>query len=403
MKRILPLILALFFSQARCADLQWHGYLDLRVATAASERSWVDGGIGKTRYGGGGLKGGVAGAALIGTAQLAPSLLGYADLQVQTSDQTSIELIEAYLRWRPLSLTPWRWSVKAGAFFPPLSLENDAIGWTSPWTLTPSAINSWVGEELRGAGTEFRLEHRDRDNSFEMALAAFAGNDPAGEILAARGWSLGDVTHGFGGRLREPDAYGIDENVAPPLRYRPYVELDHHPGWYADFSWRSREYGRYSLMRYDNLADPTLSRTEDGHTTFAWRTKFWSFGTQRRIGPLEWIAQAMTGSTAFKPSPFFRGQTDFDAAYLLAGWASGEWRPALRVDWFALRENPAGDVPLSEHGHAITAALVWRPRSWIRVTGEVLHIDSSRPQRRLEGMPEDRSDTQCQLGARLFF
>jgi hypothetical protein len=30
--------------------------------------------------------------------------------------------------------------VKGGAFFAPISLENDGIGWTSTWTLTRSAI-----------------------------------------------------------------------------------------------------------------------------------------------------------------------------------------------------------------------------------------------------------------------
>ena len=54
------------------------------------------------------------------------------------------------------------WSVKAGAFFPTISLENDDLGWTSPYTLTPSAINSWIGEELRTIGSEgiAALRHR---------------------------------------------------------------------------------------------------------------------------------------------------------------------------------------------------------------------------------------------------
>ncbi|SFN29265.1 hypothetical protein [Dokdonella immobilis] len=401
-----PVLFALLLAlplAARAQDIQWHGFLDLRIVDAAAQRSWIAGGTGKLRYGGGGTQGRFGGAALIGTAQLTPALLAYADVQFRNDDGASLELIEAYLRYRPVSLTPWRWSLKAGAFFPPVSLENDAIGWTSPWTLTPSAINSWVGEELRSTGTEFLVERRGAHSSIEARLAAFVGNDPAGEILAARGWSLGDASYGFGGQVREPDVYALEEGVVPPLRYRPFVELDQRLGWYADLTWRSQRHGRYSVMYYDNRADPTERSTYDGHTTFAWRTKFWGLGAQRRLGPIEIIAQAMTGSTLFTPSPSYTGETRFHAGYVLAGWARGEWRPALRLDLFSLRQIPPSEVPLSEHGNAITAALSWRPRPWLRVTGEVVRMESWRRQRILENAVAGRTDTQVQLGARLLF
>jgi hypothetical protein len=40
-----------------------------------------------------------------------------------------------------------------------MSLENRAGGWKTPYTITPSAISSWVGEELRTIGP---LEALDR-------------------------------------------------------------------------------------------------------------------------------------------------------------------------------------------------------------------------------------------------
>ena len=403
MKRsMLCLLLALSWP-ARSQEIQWHGFLDLRLIDAPSTRSWVDGGTGKLRYGDGVTSARLGGAALIGTAQLTPSLLAYADLQFHNDDGASLELIEAYLRYRPVSLTPWRWSLKAGTFFPPISLENDAIGWTSPWTLTPSAINSWVGEELRSAGTEFHIERRGEHSTFEASIAAFLGNDPAGEILAARGWSLSDLTYGYNGQVREPDVYAIEDGVAPPLRYKPFVELDHRAGWYADLTWRSQQYGRLSVLRYDNRADSTQSSTYDGHTTFAWRTKFWSLGAQHRFGPVELIAQAMTGTTVFTPSPFYTGETEFHAGYVLAGWTRGAWRPALRLDLFSLRQIPPSEIPLSEHGSALTAALTWHPRPWLRLTGEVIRMESWRRQRSLDGIDPAQIDTQLQLGARLLF
>ena len=137
---------------AAAQDFSAHGYVDCRLIVRADERSWADGGLGKTRFGSGGTSATCVQAALVATAQFTPSLLALADIQYQTTDRNGVTALEAYLRYRPVSTTPLRWSVKVGEFFLPVSLENDAIAWTSPWTLTPSAINSWIGEEFRTIG-----------------------------------------------------------------------------------------------------------------------------------------------------------------------------------------------------------------------------------------------------------
>src|SRR5207344_2211485 len=116
-----------------------------------------------------------------------------------------------------VSTPGWLWSVKLGAFFPPISLENESTGWTSPWTLTPSAIDSWVGEELRTIGAEFHFEHRGRTGTFEGGAAAFASNDPAGELLATRGWSRGDPASGWNSSLREPDVFAPLTGMPAPV------------------------------------------------------------------------------------------------------------------------------------------------------------------------------------------
>ena len=68
--------------------------------------------------------------------------------------RSGVDALEGYLAGIPPSQGDVSWSVKTGAFFPTISLENDDLGWTSPYTLTPSAINSWIGEELRTIGSE---------------------------------------------------------------------------------------------------------------------------------------------------------------------------------------------------------------------------------------------------------
>ena len=89
---------------------------------------------------------------------------------VEPKDRAGIDALELYTSYRP-QLDDWNVNVKAGAFFPPFSLENTELGWTPYWTLTPSAIDSWFGDELRAIGTEFTVEKR---GDADPAVAAAA-------------------------------------------------------------------------------------------------------------------------------------------------------------------------------------------------------------------------------------
>ena len=388
---------------ARAQDFQLHGFLDLRAVSPAGETSWDDGGLGKSRYGNhdDGVR--LGSAVLDASWQATPALEAVADLQYQSDAHRHLDVLDAYLRYRPASTTPWRWSLKLGAFFAPISLENEDIGWTSPWTLTPSAINSWVGEELRNTGSEFSIEHRGAD-TFQAGFAIFGRNDPAGELLATRGWSLSDLTSGLRAEVREPDVYAPLAQTEAPVDYRPFDEIDHRPGWYADASWESDTYGKITLLRYDNRGDPQRYEHYDEREVFAWHTRFWSLGARTQAGDVTLIAQAMDGDTAFEPVPELYLDTHFRAGFLLAGWTRGAWRPALRFDLFSLRQTPSSlPSPLSEHGNALTAALNWRPNDRLRITGEWLRIDSTRNQRLLEGLAPRQIDRQVQVSARVLF
>lgn len=388
-------------SAAQAQDFQMHGFADLRLVSAADDASWTHGALGKSRYGDGdGFRFGAA--ALNFTWQATPSLLLLADVRTQAQDHAHVGVIEAFARYRPVSTDAWRWSIKAGEFFAPISLENDAIAWTSPWTLTPSAIDTWVGEELRTFGAEFRLEHRGDYNSLEVSAALFAANDPAGEILYARGWAMGDLVYGLGTRLREADVYAGSIGSPLPRRYDPFLEIDDRVGYYAGLTWHS-PLGRATVLYYDNRADPGAYRTFDqGDELFAWRTKFTSAGAQAAFGDVTLIGQAMAGTTEIAP-PGFRGEAHFAAAYLLAGWDIGVWRPAVRIDAFQTRQDPAFPPALSEHGNALTLALNWKPLDWLRLTGEALRVDSTRDQRVLLGQAPRQIDNQLQFNARILF
>jgi hypothetical protein len=43
---------------------------------------------------------------------------------------------------------------RAGGFIPPISWEHPGTAWSTHYTLTPSAIATWAGEDLRGFGAE---------------------------------------------------------------------------------------------------------------------------------------------------------------------------------------------------------------------------------------------------------
>ncbi|HEY0527047.1 MAG TPA: hypothetical protein VGD08_26880, partial [Stellaceae bacterium] len=75
-----------------------------------------------------------------------------------------------------------------------------------------------------------------------------------------------------------------------------------------------------------------------------------------------------------------------------------------RIDQFGTSGfNPADGINRSEHGHALTLDLGWRPKPWLRLSGEVLAIDSFRALRASGGVNPKTVDTQLQLSARLFF
>src|SRR4249919_753639 len=286
-------ILACLPGAAMAQDFQLHGYLDTRLQwSTGSDNSWIDGGLGKTRYGAESNQAmQFGGGALAGTWQITPALIAVADLQLNPRTSPRFGLLDAYLRYRPVSTTPWRWSVKVGAFFPPISQENDGIAWTSRWTLTPSAVNSWVGEELRTFGAEFRLERRGNHGTLNFGIAAFKNNDPAGELLASRGWALGDVVSSLNSNVREPDALSYLVGSPAPLRYDPFTENDGRVGWYGDVGWESPSGGKLSLLRYDNRADPESFSARGGRTVFSWHTKFWSLGGQLPVGNIVLVGQ----------------------------------------------------------------------------------------------------------------
>lgn len=387
---------------AVAADYRVSGYADFRLVYPSDTEGFIVGGLGKTRWGSNAqasLRPELGAIVLRGDAVPAPSLHAVIEMRYDPQQKTALDILDAFARYRPVSETRWRWSVKGGAFFPPISLENPDVGWASPWTLTPSAINSWVGDELRIIGSEADLEWRGDVDHLNLAGALFAWNQPAGVAIADRGWVFDDHPLGLLDHIRLPDAVAAARAPAgqdySALYTDEFHQVDGSPGWYATASWDRPDYGRLTGLYYDNNADPSAR-----NVAAAWHTRFWSGGAQTQIGEVTLMAQGMTGMTAIRPPGIGLIVTDFRAAYLLIGWQHGRWRYAMRGDAFSTSNARSG----GEHGHAVTFAVTWRPFHALRLTSEIMQIDSWRPQRMLDDNGPPRvGETQLQLAAKISF
>ena len=387
---------------AEAQEFSANGFVDGGLVVPSHDKTWLKGGFGKLDNGGGGgqspalVSQGVADLRLT----LDPTASVFATVRAAPDLHAPFDVLEAYGRYQPIATADRLWSIKLGAFFPPISLENESVGWTSPWTLTPSAINSLVGDELRTIGAESTFEWRYQDGALGLTGAAFGFNDPTGTLLANRGWAFDSRPIGLFGEARQPDAVALSQAKTPPLREEPWKEIDGRPGYYFGGTARQDGIGRLTALYYDNRADPAKHIGSD----FGWRTKFTSLGVETYLGDVVILSQGMFGSTDIQPFDAFHSTTDFQSAYVLAGYYFGDFRIAGRFDVFATQvHNSFGPNPSGEHGRAFTLSGSWTPIRWFRLATELIQVDSTRALRVIAGLNPSASELQFQLVARIFF
>ena len=143
------------------------GLVDFRAVQTDSEVGFFDGGRGKTRFGGSRrsgsrFTGGFGEIAATIHGQFGSEINAFVHLKHDGDQRVPVDAVEIYGRYRPVSTSAWRLSGKTGALFPPVSMENIDTVWQSPYTVTWSAINSWIGEEVRSLGGEFLLAAYDK-------------------------------------------------------------------------------------------------------------------------------------------------------------------------------------------------------------------------------------------------
>ncbi|MBV9070691.1 MAG: hypothetical protein JO231_18400 [Acidobacteria bacterium] len=188
----LALLLALTAPALAQSSFQLHGFVSGRGIYTSGQPSWLQGGFGRLDTGAGDVGGHrtvALGVAQIG-AEWAPA--SWIDLHahgVARRDQSGAGgkragVVEAYV-----DLHSEHFEVRAGQFFLGTSRENVGPLWTSPYTVSFSPLNSWIGEEFRPVGVDLAW----RPNFYVTAGAtAFRNNDSMGALLAWRGWSVGN-------------------------------------------------------------------------------------------------------------------------------------------------------------------------------------------------------------------
>lgn len=390
------ILITLAASTTRADDrFKFNVVLDGRIVTTPASTSFLDEGLGKTRYGHEprAVEAKLAQAALLGVVELRPDLTLRAHVNVDAEHNFNrrVDLVEGVVRYNPAIGDTTSLDIRAGVFFPTVSLENTDLAWLSPYTITFSAINSWIGEEVRSLGAEAGPSFRLDEAQLRLYGAITRGNDPNGTLLAWRGFALHDRVTGFSDRLPLPALKSFDApDLFPdqPPHVQPVREVDQKWTWSTGVSLTHPRYRLKALYQ-----PPTANPGAFDGEQYAWRTGYWALGVSRFFGPVEVLAQGLEGETRMGVVAGGRSAiiANFQAGYVLASWtesAEARHRLTLRYDAFRVRDRDDFTIedPNDESGSAWTFAYAFAPAARHRITAELLRVDSTRTNRRDLGL-----------------
>ena len=357
------------FLLAPCAfaqNVDFQAYVAARAVNASGPESWLDGGIGRLESGGNRDE-------FDAVAQLGfdwtPSR--HFDLHVSgVGRREDPGLIEFYADGR-LFFGLDELQLRAGQFFLPTSRENKDALWASPYTITFSALNTWIAEEVRPLGVDLEWRHTlRRGDILTLAATGFRGNDSMGALLGWRGWTAGNRLSVWGEVLQLPalNAHFSDQREDGTKPFGP--DLDGNTGYSARVRYSVPQRGNVQYAYVDNRADRRLHRGE-----YAWATDFHLLSGE--IGSTDTVivaAEVMRGSTGMGFAPAFV-QGDFYAAYALVSGKRGRSRWTARYDLFGVDERDfSAGGPNDETGRSWTFAWLYDITPAIRAAGEFTQI-----------------------------
>src|SRR5438270_3784280 len=216
---------------------------DVRLVAVNGERSWLDGGFGKLRSGSDGdfrVQPELGNVDLVWKPQFNWALGAIVVGSLQGGARTEAGLSQAYVTFRPMRSGKVGLSGRAGLMWPPVSLEHEGADWHVKDSITPSAIGTWIGEEVRPVAAEATIAASLGANKLRATAALMAANDTSGTLLTFRGWALHDrTTLAF---HRDPlpplgELTGYQAQFTHPL-IDVHQGFAHRPGYYAKVAWQ---------------------------------------------------------------------------------------------------------------------------------------------------------------------
>ncbi|HEX8169912.1 MAG TPA: hypothetical protein VF824_05155 [Thermoanaerobaculia bacterium] len=239
--------------------------------------------------------------------------------------------------------------IMAGAFFLPTSRENVDDLWESPYTISSSALNTWLGEELRPIGVDVAYSPI---RSLTAGATLFRGNDTFGALPIARGWHLGDRWSLLGEHVPVDPSYYTSVSA----------ETDGRLGWSARARW-SAGGANVQLTRIDNRSD-----ADEHGDLLNWETPFTIASADFTRG--DWTLATEYGwgeSTVREDNVPFTGT--LSTTYVLLSRRFRSVRATLRAEEFR---------SIDTRHHAVTAAVFWSPRGHLRAGLETIIAGSDR-------------------------
>lgn len=386
-------------------------YGDARVVAANGEKAWTDGGFGKLRYGGDGTGGGdgfdakpeLGEAGLVWQPRLGWAFSGTVVALAQEGEGRSLEagLSEAYLTYKPLGGGPIRISARAGLMWPPISMEHAGPEWAVADTVTPSAIGSWIGEEVKVVGLEVTAKGQAGAHEIAATVAVFDDNDTAGALLTFRGWALHDRKALAFRRQPLPPLDDFAQSIQPRYTH-PLLDLDSgffkRPGLFGKIAWTAPVPVRLEATHYDNGGDPLAVNAD---LEWGWRTRFDTLGLAADLGAGREIrAQGLSGRTRMGDKLAGRNWIDmrFRAAFGQVTQRFARGSVSARVDLFDTRNRGSGvQGQDDEHGWAATVAARRELSPALTALIEYLHVESDRQARTRTALEPQQSQDQVQM------
>ncbi|MFY9826866.1 MAG: hypothetical protein WAM82_36260 [Thermoanaerobaculia bacterium] len=309
-------------------------------------------------------------------------------------------LLEAFAERRLETESGHQWTLRAGQFFLPTSRENVGPLWTSPYTLTLSALNSWIAEEIRPIGVDVAWGHTfPNEHRLKLAGSVFGGNDTAGALLAWRGFSFNDRPMPTGRFVPLPPSPERAEQFPGQSQEGTRAfgsDLDGRPGYAGRARWTAPgDRAMAQVSAFLNQGDRGLHGSE-----YAWDTDFYCLSMETDLpAGLRLLGEWGSGTSLMGFAPpggrsAARVDIAFNTYYLMV---TREWsvlRVTARYDDFQVRDRDS--TPLDdnrENGHAWTFALIARLGEHWRAGLEALDLKAVRPAARLAGTPPIDGDS----------